>query len=224
MVRHRCLSSPIIALTDFLAKWNNTAFYVVGKATATAFRSSSIPPSRILGADSGTGEALARFIVSNHDTHHDGDYGIQPSFLLLTGDKNRDTISVILTEAGFNFRKLQVYGTTATSNLDTNMASAMEAMKGSTLEPSKGYDQFDSSTVGQESPYKKPWIVFFSPSTADVVIPAIRQNPLSSFRIATIGPTTAAHIRSLNYDVCVSSPKPDPGVLAESLLVYTASV
>jgi uroporphyrinogen-III synthase len=52
----------------------------------------------------------------------------------------------------------------------------------------------------------------------------IQQNPLSPFRIATIGPTTAAHMRSLNYDVCVSSPKPDPSVLAESLLAYATSV
>jgi hypothetical protein len=98
--------------------WKDTPFYVVGKATAA-----SLPRyvSTILGEDSGTGEALAKFIVQ----HRNG----QPTKLLyLKGDKNKDTVPRILKNAGIDLHALQVYGTQGSSQFPIDLEKALGQM------------------------------------------------------------------------------------------------
>jgi uroporphyrinogen-III synthase len=101
-----------------LKAWTALPFYVVGSATARALRHSNnsnsddhtdeedeaLIPSDIRGAESGTGEALARFILSDLGKR-------EARLLLLVGDKNTDTIPNILHEGGVQVETLQVYET-----------------------------------------------------------------------------------------------------------------
>lgn len=57
------------------------------------------------------------------------------------------------------------------------------------------------------------WMVFFSPSGFDAVNVYLKDFP----KIACIGKTTAAHIRSLGYTVTAVAQKPDPASLYHAM-------
>lgn len=111
------INSTLNTYTD----WTSLPFYVVGEATATALAelaqqhsdSRYVPHNVLGGAESGTAEKLAHYILK----HHPLEENPHPTFLYLTGDKNRDTLPSILTAGGISLRPLQVYETRGSSTL-----------------------------------------------------------------------------------------------------------
>lgn len=106
--------------------WSTIPFYVVGAATASTLTSiaSSFPtspyvPRDIRGTESGTAEKLARFIIS--DVSESG----SKRLLYLTGDKNRDTLPKVLSEARLHLDNLQVYATQGSSRFEENLQTAL---------------------------------------------------------------------------------------------------
>lgn len=108
------------------ADWSTIPFYAVGETTARALRALSqdlprhlVPgPELILGAsESGTSETLAHFIVDEYRRRED-----HGSLLELVGDKNKDTLRVILAEASIGTQQLQVYGTGPSASFAAHLA------------------------------------------------------------------------------------------------------
>ena len=113
-------------------EWKTTPFYVVGESTAAAVRAlgSTLPdhliPVKVLGgAEAGTSEALAHFILTHlaesdnasviseasGTTAHSARRKRTAKLLHLTGDKNRETLGKILTDGGVEVDAVQVYET-----------------------------------------------------------------------------------------------------------------
>lgn len=78
----------------------------------------------ILGAnEAGTGEALAHYILKHH-----GVYDTSLPLLLLTGDKNRDTVPVTLAEGGLKTTPTQVYETGKRDGLEVDFNRAISTI------------------------------------------------------------------------------------------------
>jgi uroporphyrinogen-III synthase len=183
--------------------WKDIPFYVVGKATAA-----SLPRyvSNILGEDSGTGEALAKFIVQ----HRNG----QPTKLLyLKGDKNKDTVPRILKDAGIDLHTVQVYGTQGSSQFPMGLEKVLRQMP-----TGKEVLRLSFQLLDQLLPERAWWIVFFAPSAAAFVLPHLRGKfDLSSanVHVAAIGPVTSSYLKDeLGLEVKAVAQKPS----AENLI------
>jgi len=162
--------------------WRAVRFYVVGPATASALGQLPNPPQDMRGAESGTAERLARYIVQDATS--------EERLLYLTGDKNRDKLPRIvregLGEEGV-LRELRVYATQGVRDFDGCLARALQG-----------------ETVDDNEPW---WIVFFAPSAAAHALPALRVHfsmaqgepwrggRLRRARVAAIGPMTGDHLR-----------------------------
>ncbi|OSD03820.1 tetrapyrrole biosynthesis uroporphyrinogen III synthase [Trametes coccinea BRFM310] len=195
--------------------WAAVPFYAVGAATATALSSigSAYPSSPHAphdirgGAESGTAEKLAHFILADlarSPTRHG------KTLLYLTGDKNRDTLPRILSEGGLELESLQVYATQGSSTFDADLQDRLRETA--------------------PDPAEQWWIVYFAPSAAKSVSPTIDKyfdsprtdGPSPSAkrraRIAAIGPTTSTFLREeLDMEVAVVAEKPTPESLSEGI-------
>ncbi|KAF9508794.1 hypothetical protein BS47DRAFT_1365710 [Hydnum rufescens UP504] len=197
-------------------EWSRLPFYVIGRATARALkeskylpRDSPFTPTITLGADeSGSGDKLARFIVSDYPNRWAG----KPLPLLyLTGDKTTGILASTLTADGLDIHPAQVYKTWTRESFNNDVNPIIEWLR-------------DGPEV------QSLWIVFFAPSSSKAVLPTIRRHfDLASSsesnesgrlftRVAAIGPTTAAFLRErehLRVDVVPAQPR--PLALAESI-------
>jgi len=199
--------------------WWSVPFYAVGEATSVALRdlSEKIPlytPRDIRGgSETGTAERLAGFILKDLPSD-----GTSKKLLYLTGDKNRDTLPMILESAGVTLDSLQVYATQGSSMFPHDLSLALEHVK--------------------EEGLSWGWIVYFAPSVAEFVMPILRNhfalpaaNPsiedcsrLSEYhhvKVAAIGPTTESFLRqTLKLSVAVTARNPKPDDLADGVLQH----
>ncbi|KAG6908796.1 hypothetical protein DXG01_003243 [Tephrocybe rancida] len=189
--------------------WSHIPFYVVGQATASAladvrrmYGQTPYTPEIIHGESSGTGERLAQYIR---------DLPVKPTrLLLLTGDKNRDTVPSILGDAGIGLQSLKVYET----------------------QESRTFEQDLSQALGQATFYRW-WIIHFAPSAAKLVTPILANrfdfaskdphtgSSISQPRVAAIGSVTSAFLRDeLHIHVHVAPLKPTPQDLVAAIIEY----
>jgi uroporphyrinogen-III synthase len=108
--------------------WRAMRFYVVGPATAAALLARlPNPPQDIRGMESGTAEQLARYIVQNATR--------QERLLYLTGDKNKETLSRIVTEGLGKgvLRELRVYATRGVWDFECSLKRALQGEPGTLL-------------------------------------------------------------------------------------------
>ncbi|KAI0669003.1 tetrapyrrole biosynthesis uroporphyrinogen III synthase [Trametes maxima] len=193
--------------------WSTVPFYVVGGATAAALQaiqaaypaSPHVPGDIRGGAESGTAEKLAHFIVS--------DLAESPSsrrLLYLTGDKNRDTLPKILGDGGLELDSLQVYATQGSSRFEGDLKVALSG--------------------GPADMNERWWIVHFAPSAAQAVSPVLNKyfnipgaeveapSVKRRAQVAAIGPTTSSFLREqLHVEVAVVAEKPTPEALSEGI-------
>jgi len=203
------------------ADWSKTPFYVVGETTAssveklrTSLPSHLLPTDVLGGAESGTSEALANFIIARAAPSKKN----RVKLLYLTGDKNRDTLPNMLTEKGIELDSAQTYETKCCDQFASNMATVVKSQKH----------------------VKNWWITFFAPSSSDFALPALREHfrfespaespsstkskkKLPTARIAAIGPTTASHLKdALSLSVDAVAAKPTPAELATAITSSTS--
>ncbi|KAH9942853.1 tetrapyrrole biosynthesis, uroporphyrinogen III synthase [Amylocystis lapponica] len=194
--------------------WAAVPFYAVGEVTAKALADirevvgdSPFAPREIHGgAESGTSERLAHFIVE----HLSGTEGSK-RFLYLTGDKNRDTLPRIMSDAGFELESLQVYATQGSSTFAADLQKAL-----------------DAAPQGERLRW---WIVYFAPSAAEFVTPLLRHHFIlptvsdtslsTAANVAAIGPTTSAFLlETLRLRVDVTASKPSADSLVSAVVVF----
>lgn len=199
----------------------------MGAATASALssirttvpRAGTLAPTNIRGADSGTGEKLAHFILD--DLEPDAPRRL----LYLTGDKNRDVLPGVLRDGGVALESLQVYATQGSSAFAADLEGAINSVPSG-----ERVSRFATSrSVNMSCAERKDrdwWIVFFAPSAAEFVTPTLRKHfaipdmnaQTFSAKIAAIGPTTSTFLHDkLNMRVDVLSPKPSPEALAAAI-------
>ncbi|KAL7278482.1 hypothetical protein ACG7TL_007481 [Trametes sanguinea] len=179
--------------------WAAVPFYAVGAATATALSSigSAYPSSPHAphdirgGAESGTAEKLAHFILADlarSPTRHG------KTLLYLTGDKNRDTLPRILSEGGLELESLQVYATQGSNPAEPWWIVYFAPSAAKSVSPTID-KYFDSPRTDGMSPFAK-----------------------RRARIAAIGPTTSTFLREeLGMEVAVVAEKPTPESLSEGI-------
>ncbi|KAG9076482.1 hypothetical protein FS749_011747 [Ceratobasidium sp. UAMH 11750] len=200
------------------ASWKDTPFYVVGPRTQSqlldlqtqtpnALRRFLPSPDLVLGArESGTGEALARFISTDYPARNTSKLPL----LYLVGDKNAGGVEGVLREAGIGVEMVRVYATATSETFEQDFRRVVDEAGGS----------------------KPACIVFFAPSSAELALPTIRKHftirtPSSAsshedkpaIKIAAIGPTTARALSDKHgILVDVVSKKPEPNALAEAIV------
>ena len=175
--------------------------YSVGPATTRALRAvPQVPPLQVFGEHTGIGEKLAPFIVEHYGEWYK-DHETKPPLLFLVGEKRRDIIPRVLTEAGWRVDEVVVYGTGELRSFREDFARRLAA------------------TAGRP----RRWVVVFSPSGCDSMLGAMgaldestgRAKPKRPDRdtfVATIGPTTRDHlIQQFGFepDVCAAQPTPE---------------
>ena len=84
-----------------------------------------LAPRNIKGADSGTGERLARFILDDCCTYPGS--GSRRPYLYLTGDKNADVLQTILSAGGLQVDNLAVYETTLSPKFSAGLSDHLSA-------------------------------------------------------------------------------------------------
>ncbi|GAA5827748.1 hypothetical protein JCM11251_007653 [Rhodosporidiobolus azoricus] len=226
-------------------------FFVVGHGTRSALlerlpQEHRPPQESVLGAEeTGTGEALARFIIEHFEREvlvEKGCDGRPPrrKLLYLTGDKNRDTLPSILAASSspeIVLEPLQVYATSSDSSLSTALTTLLDSMDPSSTPIT---NDSSSSDILNEPPHppKTVYFALFSPSSALPLITHLRSLSLLppypsslpstascppprkglDLRFAAIGPTTRDYlVHDLGVEVHAMAAKPDARSLTEAL-------
>lgn len=202
---------------DTRTRWNQTLHYVVGQATAHAL--TAIPSSHAPQADSdfiqgqhlGHGEALAAYIARQHKTNmsHSQTSLQQAPLLYLTGDKRRDVLPQTLDQAQIAFEELCVYQTATDPAFPAACSNLLDRIH-----------QELGAPVATSSRSPVVWVALFSPSGANAAVPLLQQHQelWPSVRLASLGPTTATHLREqfhIEAHAVAASPKPE--LLAQAI-------
>lgn len=117
--------------------WHDVPFYVVGTGTAESLstiathnrESPHIPHDIRGGVESGTGERLAQFIVQDASRVPTDRQGGGHRYLFLTGDKNRETLPLILSAGGISLDSLMVYETRGSSTFSANLSTSLSSVQ-----------------------------------------------------------------------------------------------
>ncbi|KAJ5971695.1 Tetrapyrrole biosynthesis uroporphyrinogen III synthase [Penicillium vulpinum] len=178
--------------------------YTVGPATArtlTTLRDKHLPDAIIHGADTGTGENLAHFILGHYDSLYPTH---KPSLLFLVGEVRRDIIPKTLMDEA-----LPVDKRVGVDELVVYETGVMESFEG----------DFADVVGRSDGPV---WVVVFSPTGCEAMLRVLGLGPFAGSGsgagqvfVATIGPTTRDHLREkFGFEAHVCAPKPSPeGVL-----------
>ncbi|KAI0453941.1 uroporphyrinogen-III synthase [Xylaria acuta] len=182
--------------------------YSVGPATTRALKAiPQSPPLRIFGEHTGTGDALAQYILEHYGEWYRG-RPTKPALLFLVGEQRRDIIprtlmdNTLPADARVEVAETVVYGT-----------GVMESFP-------EDFERILSSTRDRAM----RWVVVFSPTGCDGMLrglgfilgektgKAAKAPGQRTTLIATIGPTTRDHLVKtfdLEPDVCAAKPTPE---------------
>lgn len=187
--------------------WTKMPFYVVGPATRDALLDlpqGPVPPPELIigGEETGRAEKLGKLMVERLAKSSGG------NLLYLVGDKRRDVLSGILSDAGIDVEEVLVYETSMAaqfpSQLDIHLSRCLTT---------------------------PIWIVFFSPSGASYALPHMiahlskkyGQLPVAELlekakiRLASIGPISADYLQAehgLHTQAICNQPTPESLILA----------
>ncbi|PHH79410.1 hypothetical protein CDD80_4863 [Ophiocordyceps camponoti-rufipedis] len=177
--------------------------YAVGPATARAL--GEVAPMRVMGgAECGNGEVLARFILDSYHRLDGLDAAHRPPLLFLVGEQRRDVIPRMLMDPSLpsseriNVTEEVVYATTVMPSLARALDDALRRTADASVR----------------------WVVVFSPTGCDSLLRSLDWLDQTSSdrtrhentRIATIGPTTKAHlVDTFGFEphVCAATPSPE---------------
>ncbi|KAJ3196335.1 hypothetical protein HK101_009251 [Irineochytrium annulatum] len=144
-----------------------------------------------VGSDTGSADALADVIIEHRGSANG-------SLLFLRGDKTLDTLSQKLKEYDIGIEELVVY---------------------ETAESPTFRHELECTVVNGNAP-PPDWIVFFSPSGFDIVVPLVKDMGWwVDVKVASIGKTTARHITNHGGRVHAQAESPNP----EKLLIAIES-
>lgn len=192
--------------------------YTVGPATArtlTTLRDKHLPDALIHGADTGTGENLAHFILSHYDSLYPTN---KPALLFLVGEVRRDIIPKTLMD-----KTLPAEKRVGVEELVVYETGVMESFEGDFAD-----------VVGKSS--GDVWVVVFSPTGCEAMLRVLGLGPFAGTGsgkatgngkvfVATIGPTTRDHLREkFGFEAHVCAPKPSPEGVLEGIEKFMSGV
>jgi uroporphyrinogen-III synthase len=190
----------VFTVDEQLRQLRGMTVYTVGPATALAL--TKLHFSTIVGANTGNGTALANLIVRTFQ--RDGMNGVhaelppQLPLLFLVGDKRRDIIPRRLAAENIPLEELTVYESTIASTFSKELDNVWKDTTNGDIE----------------------WIVFFSPSGAEVALKKMKQLA-RKIKVATIGPTTEEYLRKeWNLIPDMVSAKPEPMSMVQGILEH----
>lgn len=202
--------------------------YVVGPATARGVASLGLP-CPVIGAETGNGEALARFILehrkslSREVTHLDGR---SLPLLFLVGEQRRDIIP----------RSLQSEDLSPAQRTQVTEVIVYETGEMATFEE----DFTDLLKQAKTGGVREQWVVVFSPQGCEAMLSALGwldektgkysqarreavAGPIKT-RVATIGPTTRDFlVQEFAFEPDVCAEKPSPEGLGDGILALNKS-
>lgn len=166
------------------------------------------------GAEAGTGERLAAFILA------EGCQGRR--MLYLTTDKSRETLPEVLSAGEVALETLEVYRTTGSSTFRDDLEAALERVSAGESDARVLCSLVSSHWADPTHEGKWGWVVYFAPSAAAFVTPILGEVfRLDALKMAVIGPTTASFLRdTLKVRVDVVAPKPTPDVLCSAVAAF----
>ena len=204
--------------------------YAVGPATTKAVRDVCalyLPAcvSRVMGQEAGTGEALARIILRDYDTHgkEQQECGGKKPLLFLTGEKHRDIVP----------RMLQ------SSELAEDERILVEEMVVYTSAAMEGFEDDFRIILKDTEEAETRWIVVFSAIGGEGMLGALgwldkktrrvkdhweKVNEKGERRtfVASIGPTTRDYLRNeLGFEVDVCAEKPSAKGVQDGIESFT---
>ena len=160
--------------------WREVRWFVVGPATRDAVLRVYPGHERIFGDETGSGNALGKFIAS----HLSADVGIEGGTVVnLIGDKARETIGDILAEAGVQVEKLLVY---ETCSLEQSFVKDLQFVLPPSVFPTTPHPPTTPTTnpttitptTNEEEEEFVCWFVLFSPSGSKAALRLLRQKGL----------------------------------------------
>jgi len=175
--------------------------YVVGPTTEKSVVGLGFSATNVYGAHCGNGQALADFML--------GHYKSSKKLLFLVGEIRRDVIPKTLNAGGVGVEEIVIYDTQVVSSFGEDLARALELGEAGQI-------------GGKDSEQAPRWVVIFSPTGSDTAMEILgRKNPVPislkvphlerTTYVATIGPTTASHLRDalgVEPDVVAGTPSP----------------
>ncbi|KAI2730215.1 hypothetical protein CBS147332_2067 [Penicillium roqueforti] len=197
--------------------------YTVGPATArtlTTLRDKHLPHASIHGAETGTGENLARFILEHYDALHPTH---KPSLLFLVGEVRRDIIPKTLMDEALPVQKR--VGVEEVVVYETGVMGSFEG---------------DFADVVRRSADGAVWVVVFSPTGCEAMLRVLGLGPFAGngdgkgngtgngngqVFVATIGPTTRDHLREeFGFEAHVCAPRPSPEGVLEGIEKFMSGI
>ncbi|CDO93044.1 unnamed protein product [Kluyveromyces dobzhanskii CBS 2104] len=171
--------------------------YTVGPATSAFLENSGFQHVKG-GVKVGNGSLLADLILNSHE-NEDVDH-----FLFLVGEIRRDIIPKKLNGHGYKVNEVVTY---STKYLDDNIGTFVANFK-------------SAGDIVEE--HEQTWVVFFSPQGTEKIIEFLKDN--SSYRLASIGPTTEQYLLDKGLTPHVVSEKPEPSSLLNAINGYMKSL
>ncbi|TIB98793.1 tetrapyrrole biosynthesis, uroporphyrinogen III synthase [Wallemia mellicola] len=176
---------------DSPISWSNIPFYSVGPSTSNALQTLK---------DTINPDLAPRDVLGGEESGNGNqlaEYILSREekprrILYLVGDKTASELSNILQDHGVEITRLQVYATQqiASEEIET--------------------------TLKQKECTDTVWSVIFSPSGANVIVPAIKNLKLDT-KLASIGPTTTRRLQEMHMDVDAMPARPDARQLTEEM-------
>ncbi|XRM40744.1 uroporphyrinogen-III synthase [Aspergillus tubingensis] len=212
----------------------NLPIYTVGPATSrslTTIVDKYLPHASIHGADTGNGEALAKYILEHYNSLYtttsssnpNGEDVYKPPLLFLVGEQRRDIIPRTLMNPdlppgeGVGVDEVVVY--------ETGVMEGFEESFRGVVEREREVMRNNSNTTGEEGKGRVVWTVVFSPTGCEGMLRGLGylddkggsgwgkvDGERRRFFVATIGPTTRDYLRrefGFEADVCAERPSPE---------------
>ncbi|PYH35016.1 uroporphyrinogen-III synthase HEM4 [Aspergillus neoniger CBS 115656] len=236
------LDDDISALTTLKTSSQNLPIYTVGPATSrslTTIVDKYLPHASIHGADTGNGEALAKYILEHYNSLYtttsssssnpNGDDVYKPPLLFLVGEQRRDIIPRTLTNPDLppgeyvGVDEVVVYETGVMEGFEESFRGVVERER----EVMRNND--NTGEEGEEGKGRVVWTVVFSPTGCEGMLRGLGylgnedgsgcgwgkvdgDGERRRFFVATIGPTTRDYLRrefGFEADVCAERPSPE---------------
>ncbi|PYH70697.1 uroporphyrinogen-III synthase HEM4 [Aspergillus vadensis CBS 113365] len=234
------LDNDISALNTLVTSSQNLPIYTVGPATSrslTTIVQKYLPHASIHGADTGNGEALAKYILEHYNSLYtttttttssnpNGEDDVynkhKPPLLFLVGEQRRDIIPRTLMNPdlppgeGVGVDEVVVYETGVMEGFEESFRGVVEREKA----------VMKNNTTTEEGKGRVVWTVVFSPTGCEGMLRGLGYlddkdgcgwgkvdgERRRRFFVATIGPTTRDYLRrefGFEADVCAEKPSPE---------------
>ena len=150
-------------------------------------------------------------ILTSHHT--------QGRYLIIRGDKTTNELQAGLSGVGISYEEVGVYTTSPRVDLSANLEKAIgRSSSSSSSSPSSTSTSSSPLTCNERKQNAETWMAFFSPSSAELVLP-ILDDRLAQYGVAAIGGTTEKYLKEHGVDVKAVADQPT----AEGLLAAIQS-